>query len=130
MEKPDLPREVLDFVADKIDTVPQLEALLLLWENPTRGWACEELAARLYVGRDACATLLEALRRRELVEVAEGETPLRYRYRGAWDERGVVMQQVASAYRTQLVTIATLIHTKAPSSLREFARAFDLKGGR
>ena len=47
--------------------MPQLEALLLLWENPQRLWSEEELAARIYVGRPVAATILQALQRQQLV---------------------------------------------------------------
>jgi len=49
MTTPEIPARVLQFLAERIDTVPQLEALLLLWENPQRQWSEEELAARIYV---------------------------------------------------------------------------------
>lgn len=57
MTSPDIPATVLQFLAERIDTVPQLEALLLMWENPQRLWSDHELAARtLTVG--LCAFLL------------------------------------------------------------------------
>ncbi|HEU4430703.1 MAG TPA: hypothetical protein VFT98_18220 [Myxococcota bacterium] len=126
MDRPDVPQQALAFIAENIDSVPQLEALLLFWESPTRSWSCDELAARLYVRPDACQGILHALRRRGLlaVEDRDGE---RYRYDSAWDPDGERMAQVASAYREHLVALTTFIHTKTPPALREFARAFDLK---
>ena len=47
MTTPEIPERVLQFLAERVDTVPQLEALLLLWENPQRQWSEEELAARI-----------------------------------------------------------------------------------
>jgi hypothetical protein len=122
---PDIPEHVLQFIAEKIDTVPQLEALLLLWENKGRTWDCEELAARLYVRREVCGDVLNALQRRNLVK-AEGAPP-RYSYDPSWDESGELMAQVANAYRRHLVQVATFIHSRGSSPVREFARAFDLK---
>jgi hypothetical protein len=69
---------------------------------------------------------MRTLQRRQLIH-ADGANPLRYRYNPAWDKTGVLMAQVATEYRRHLVAMATLIHSKAPSSVREFARAFDLK---
>jgi hypothetical protein len=126
VQPPDIPEDVLRFIAERIDTVPQLEALLLVWENQPRAWECEEIAARIYVRRDVCGDIVQALQRRDLLTI-ESSTPPRYRYNKAWDESGQLMAQVASAYRTHLVPITTLIHSKAPSSVREFARAFDFK---
>jgi len=119
-----IPDNVLQFVSERIDTVPQMEALLLLWENQTRAWDEDEIGARIYVTPDVAAEIMRTLQRRQLIH-ADGVN--RYRYNPAWDRTGVLMAQVATEYRRHLVAMATLIHSKAPSSVREFARAFDLK---
>lgn len=129
MVLPDIPNNVLQFIAEKIDTVPQLEALLLLWESQGRSWSEDEVAARIYVQREAAGFILQALQRRDLVAV-EGTQPAQYRYYGGWDRSGDLMSQVATAYRHHLIPVATFIHTRASSSVREFARAFDLKKDR
>ncbi len=129
MTSPDIPTSVLQFLAERIDTVPQLEALLLLWENPQRLWSEEELAARIYVGRQAAATILQALQRQQLI-TAESAQSLQYRYNPQWDPTGAVMPEVAATYRRHLVPLATFIHSRASTAVREFARAFDLKKDR
>jgi hypothetical protein len=121
-----IPDNVLRFVAERIDTVPQLEALLLLWENRTHAWDVAEIAARIYVAPDTAVEILQTLQRRQLIDAAE-TNPVRYRYNPVWDSTGELMAQVATEYRRHLVPMATFIHSKAPSSVREFARAFDLK---
>jgi hypothetical protein len=129
MTTPDIPPRVLQFIAERIDTVPQLEALLLLWENPQRQWSEEELAARIYVARQVAATIMQALQRQQLV-TAEPASTVRYRYNPQWDPSGEVMPEVAATYRRHLVPIATFIHSRASTAVREFARAFDLKKDR
>jgi hypothetical protein len=129
MTSPEIPARVLQFLAERIDTVPQLEALLLLWETPQRQWSEEELAARIYVGRAVAATILQALQRQQLV-TAEPSSPVRYQYNPQWDPTGEVMPEVAASYRRHLVPIATFIHSRASTAVREFARAFDLKKDR
>jgi hypothetical protein len=126
MPPPDIPENVLRFLAEKIDTVPQLEALLLLWENQPRAWDPDEVVARIYVRRDVGGDILSALQRRDLLTV-ESTSPPRFRYNSSWDETGELMAQVAESYRRHLVQVTTFIHSKAPSSVREFARAFDFK---
>jgi DNA-binding MarR family transcriptional regulator len=127
---PEIPARVLQFLAERIDTVPQLEALLLLWENPQRLWSEEELAARIYVARPVAATILQALQRQQLVSIEPGSTPQRYRYNPQWEPSGEVMPEVAAAYRRHLVQLATFIHSRASTAVREFARAFDFKKDR
>jgi len=41
MTSPEIPARVLQFLAERIDSVPQLEAVLLLWEDPQRLWSEE-----------------------------------------------------------------------------------------
>ena len=126
MHSPDIPEQVLRFIAERIDTVPQLEALLLMWGNQNRAWDCEELAARIYVRRDVCADILQTLLRRDLLTAEDPASP-RYRYNPEWDKSGELMTKVADAYRRHLVQIATFIHSRGSSPVREFARAFDFK---
>ena len=122
---PDIPERVLQFLAEKIDDVPQLEALLLLWENAHRSWSCQEISARIYVREAVCTDVLQALVRRGLVSADASSQ--RYQYNPAWDADGARMTELAATYRRHLVQVATFIHSRAPSSVREFARAFDLK---
>lgn len=105
--------------------MPQLEALLLMWENPQRLWSDHELAARIYVPRQVAVLILQALQRRQLITVEATQT--QYRYNPQWDPTGAVMPEVAACYRRHLVPLATFIHSRASSAVREFARAFDLK---
>lgn len=128
MTSSDIPQNVLQFVAEKIDTVPQLEALLLLREDEMRRWSEVEIAARVYVSRETARSVLEALQRRSLI-AAEGDPPL-YRYNPRQDGSRVLLCEVAIAYRRHLVPMATFIHSKASASVLEFARAFDLKKDR
>jgi hypothetical protein len=122
-----LPEGVRLFIFQNIDSVPELELLLLLADR-VRDLDVPEAAARVYVEEDKARRLIEKLRRRNLVE-AFGE-PARYRFApaDAEDERRV--RQLSQAYRTQLVAMANLIHSKASASVQEFARAFDLKKDR
>jgi hypothetical protein len=129
MTSPEIPARVLQFLAERIDTVPQLEAVLLLFEDPQRLWSEEELAGRIYVGRQVAATILQALQRQQLV-TAESGAAVRYRYNPQWDPTGEVMPEVAATYRRHLVPLATFIHSRASTAVREFARAFDLKKDR
>ena len=134
MTSPEIPARVLQFLAERIDTVPQLEALLLLWENPQRLWSEEELAGRIYVSRTVAATILQALQRQQFATAQtaapEPAAAMRYGYNPQWDPSGEVMPEVAAAYRRHLVPLATFIHSRASTAVREFARAFDLKKDR
>jgi Mn-dependent DtxR family transcriptional regulator len=119
-----IPEHVLRFLVDRIESVPHLEALLLLWQNQDRGWTRDEIATRVYVSGDAAEQLLQDLARHGLVKTDP------YRYATDWEEGRRLMPDVASTYSRQLVRVAQLIHSKASLGVREFARAFQLKKDR
>ena len=108
MNAPVIPARVIEFLAENIDTVPQLEAMLLLWQAPNSRWSVEELAVRLYVSKEEAAAIIRALQMRALI-VSDGQP---------------------NAYRHHLIDITKFIHSRASSAVRAFARAFDLKRDR
>jgi DNA-binding IclR family transcriptional regulator len=125
MNAPDIPERVLHFIADKVDTVSELEALLLLWQDPDKRWDADEIAARVYVPRDTASLILRSLHKRQLLE--QDSQSAMYSYSAEWDTTGTLMAEVAAVYRSHLVQVSTFIHSRASRSVRDFARAFDLK---
>jgi hypothetical protein len=119
--------DVERFIVEQIDTVPHLEALLLLYENESRRWTPDEVAARLYVNRDAARGLLDDLTRRKLAVMQPIGQVASYCYDLSWDPDGTLMSRVVEQYRRHLVQVSSLIHAKAPASIRDFARAFRFK---
>ncbi|MDY6949484.1 MAG: hypothetical protein SXG53_27685 [Pseudomonadota bacterium] len=128
MTELDISARVIDFLAESIDSVPQLEALLLLWREPNKWWGVEELGARLYVSTADADGIVRALCTRRLV-TSEGQPPL-YRYSTDWDQSGTLLPEVYEAYRHNLVRVTTFIHSRASSAVRAFARAFEMKKDR
>jgi hypothetical protein len=117
----EVPDDVLEFVARRIDSVPHLEALLLFFENPAKVWTGAEIASRVYVGRDTIRDILSDLARHGFITARDTEG---FCYERTWDEAGL-MPRVADAYSRHLVQVAELIHAKAaPTAVQEFARAF------
>jgi predicted ArsR family transcriptional regulator len=127
--EPELPEEIVRFILNRIDSVPHMEALLLLWETPEKAWTEAEIAARVYVSVDVARVILQDLVGRKLAAV-RAESGAGYRYDSAWDPTGEEMAAVARTYRQQLVRVASLIHSKGSPALRDFARAFQFKSGK
>ncbi len=125
MALPPISPRVLKFIAEKIDTVAELETLLILSDDEHRQWSAQEIAARLYTHPANAIRVLESLSRRDLV--ASGGTPAQFRFSPAHNDDRKAFAEVADAYRRNLVAITTFIHSKASASVTEFARAFDLK---
>jgi hypothetical protein len=125
MSPPPISPRVLKFIAEKIDSVAELETLLIMSDDEQRLYSVQEIASRLYTEAQKAGRILDALVRRALI-VAEGEPP-RFRFSPTHSDDRKVFAEVADAYRRNLVAIATYIHSKASGSVKEFARAFDLK---
>jgi DNA-binding transcriptional regulator GbsR (MarR family) len=125
MSEADIPASVLTFIAKRIDSVPQLESLLIMSADENRTWTVDEIAARTYVSANSAAAVLSELHRRQLVVLAEDGQ--RYQFFPASEEERQIVAQTALAYRRHLIPLATYIHSKASASIKEFARAFALK---
>ena len=115
--------QVLRFVEQQIDSVPELEALLLLWQNRPTAWSVADIAKRLYITPDQAQVLLGDLSRKGLLAPLAEQTDL-YRYEPRSAELDELMACTEAVYRRQVVRISTLIHSKPSSAVRDFARAF------
>ena len=114
------------FILESIDSVPHLEALILLWNSRPVGWTAEELASRLYLPAEAVDSVIRDLVRLQIAREIAGAPP-KFSYFARSEEQNNLMQDVDTAYRRDLVRISTMIHSKASSSVREFARAFRIR---
>ena len=114
---------VYDFILERIESVPHLEALLLLWNSRPQPWSVENLAKRLYVPGERVQLLLADLAREDLVACIPGP-PEGYEYKSVSEAQDQMMAAVDATYRREVVRVATMIHSRPPSSVRDFARAF------
>lgn len=115
--------EALEFITKNIDSVPHLEALILLWNSRPVSWNLPELASRLYVTPERAHEILNDLMRLQLVQEMEGAHS-RFCYFSRSSEQDTLMQEMESIYRKDLVRVSNMIHSKESSPVREFARAF------
>ena len=124
----EVPAHVLRFLERNIDTVPQLETLLMMSEAPDRRWLIADVASRNYINEQRASDTLNALLRRGLVSWEE--SPPAFRFNPATDEIRAAVADLARCYQRSLSRITELIHAKPSASIQEFARAFDLKKDR
>ena len=118
-----LRKSVDEFIAREMDTVPHLEALLLLWHSRPRLWTAEEMAASLYIRDSEARGILQSLVRRKLAEVERGQVEA-YGYISGHGERDTLIAAVERTYRRELIRISRMIHAKASPGVRDFADAF------
>ena len=123
------PPAVYEYILEKIESVPHLEAVILLWNSRPVGWTAEELSSRLYVPAEKTEDIIKDLLRQQFVQQSAGSPP-RFSYLPRNDEQNEWMYRVDTAYRREIVRISTMLHSKASPSVREFARAFRFKKDR
>jgi hypothetical protein len=120
---PQLPDDVKEIVDRDLDTVAQLEGLLIMRDSAPATWSATRLAARLYVSPEDAQVVLTTLHRRHLLESADGE----FRYGPANQLLRDRVDRLAAVYPRHLIAITRLIHAKPAASVRNFAEAFRLR---
>jgi hypothetical protein len=123
----EIPVEVLQFIEERIDSIPQLETLLMMSREEERDWLVSDVAARNYITEQRAVETLEALQRRGLVA---GDGSKGFRFKPVSPEIREKVAQLARSYQLHLSRITVFIHSKPSASIKEFARAFDLKKDR
>lgn len=121
-----IPEEVQAFLLKRIDSITQLEALLLLRANPECAWSAATLARRLYIPPQETAGLLEALCSGGFLATT-GHPSRLYRYHCSSDDLAGMVDRVADLYATYLIPVTNLIHSKPYTRVQEFADAFKLR---
>lgn len=116
------------FLLDHIDTVPHLEAFLLVWRTWPKAWLVEEMAENLFLSPDATRRILENLSAQHLVSGVSGAGEM-YTYASEPD-RDQLVALLDAIYCKELIRVSTLIYGKPSAAVRDFARAFRLKKDR
>jgi hypothetical protein len=123
MSVKDVPERVRRLIVDAIDSVSELEALLLFRANADRTWTPEEAGARLYVSELVATHVLAVLATRGFFACEGG----RYQYRPVTNDIDEAVTALAAAYATNLIGVTHLIHAKPSVSVLQFAEAFRLR---
>jgi len=126
-----IPDRVKAFIRDCIDSIEQLEALLLLRRTPRRPWSADAVSAELRTNADSAGRRLADLARLRLLDVVPGpdggEPRYVYHLDGAHD--GVVAD-LDRAYAERRVTVVNLVIGKPLERVRTFADAFYFRSER
>ncbi len=117
-----IPSELSEFLTRYIDSIAQLEALLLIRRGTEAAWTAESAARRLYVSEREAGEALAHLKACELLQRQGGE----YTYSPQSSDLDRLVDLLEQHYKSQLIPITNLIHSKR-RRVREFADAFKLK---
>ena len=122
-----IPGEVKHFIADSIDSVGQLEVLLLVRSEPERFWSASEVSDELRSGRSWAEVQLEYLCVEGLLSARESNAPS-YRYEPTRPELEAVVARLCEAFESQRAEVIRLVFSQRPSErLRAFSEAFRLR---
>ena len=119
----DFPSEIEQFIAQHIESLAQLEALLLVRREPERSWSCDDLSRQLYVAPDVCLGIVADLERRGFLERVSPQDEI-FRYRPGDPAANRLIDQLADLYQQRRVAVITHIYSKPVKKVQTFADAF------
>jgi hypothetical protein len=117
-----IPPDVREFIIRHIDSVSQLEALLILHAHPTENWEVGRIASRVYTSDRDVGALLERFAAEGFL-THEGNL---YRYGVIDPAIDRTINELARCYASHLIPVTNMIHAK-PRSMRSFSDAFKLR---
>lgn len=126
MAEPVIPEDIRLFILNRIDSIAQLEGLLLLRGNSAREWSTSEVAKRLYVSEREAADILGRLCADGFL-LARNEEASSFQYSPSSSGLKEMVDRLAETYSKHLVPVTKLIHGKPRKRIQEFADAFRLR---
>ena len=120
-------QEVRAFIAEHIDSVLQLELLLLLQKKRDRDFDAAGVVQELRIDPAWAAGQLEALCSAGILACVEAVGVRRYHYAPKTPELDAAVQKLDQAYTDRRVSVISLIFSKPTDKLRSFADAFRVR---
>lgn len=121
----DLPGNVQAFLRQYIDSVEQLEVLLLLRASGQE-WTAEGVTRELATSLDSATARLDSLARSRLLATSDSGGQRLYRYDPA-AQLVAAVDELAEVYPKRRVAVITFIFSEPDESLRHFSNAFRLR---
>lgn len=122
----ELSKDVEQFLIKNIDSVAELEGLLLMQREAPAVYSASSLAKRLYIDENSAAEVLRALDKRGFLATA-GTGESQFTYQPKSDALRESVDQLEEVYSRYLIPITHLLHTKRSSAVQQFADAFRLR---
>ena len=121
-----IPDEIKQFLIENIDSIAELEGLLLLRSNPNELWSANALAQRLYATQEQIENVLARLQTLGFLAI-KGDNPTTYFYKPRSAGLAQTVDRIAEVYSKYLIPVTNLIHAKSETRIQEFADAFKLR---
>ena len=126
MSAPELPADVLDLIARHLDSMAQVEVLLLLHRGAQQEWQAYQVAHELRIETLAAAAHLETLAANRLAR-SDDAAPASYRYAPATPALEQAVDNLRVAYNTRPVTLVNALYARPARAIRSFADAFRIR---
>ncbi|HYC38397.1 MAG TPA: hypothetical protein VEC19_18360 [Usitatibacter sp.] len=123
MPRDPIPEELRRFIHTSVPSVPFVEALLIFREaaGPV---SIDQVARRLYMADKNAAEIVAQLRDARIIEADPAGGGNRF---APAPELAAMIETLAKYYRTQLVDVTDIIHSKTGRMAQQFADAFKLR---
>lgn len=118
--------EIQQFIFRHIDSLEQIEVLLLLCGSHGQAWTPDEINAQLRSSNESVQKRLDSLVAHGLVAEVDSQTHA-HQYHPATHELAHAVDQLAENYRERRLKVIECIFSKPISSLRIFADAFRIR---
>ena len=123
MPRDPIPEDLRRFILTSVPSVPFVEALLIFRES-REPLSIDAVARRLYMGEKAAAEIVAQLRNARLIEPDPAGAGNRF---APAPEIAAIVEVLAMHYRTHLVGVTDIIHSKTGRMAQQFADAFKLR---
>ena len=120
-----IPPDVREFILTHIDSIAQLEALLLLANQPETRWTVSRVAGQLYIDESHAKSVLDRLCDAGLLHCSDAS----FWFNADSAGQRELVEKLSSLYARHLIPVTNLVHAK-PSGARAFAAAFKLRKDR
>ena len=120
-----IPENLRRFIVTSIPSVPFVEAMLLFREAGEDPLGTDVIAQRLYISQANARAIVAQLREATIVQPVELQEEV-FSYRPESEELAHLLDLLATFYRTHLVEVTDIIHSKVARQAQQFADAFKL----
>jgi hypothetical protein len=121
-----LPAEVRGFLGRYIESVEQLEILLLVASNPSRAWNVQEVYGVIRSSEGSVAHRLASFAREGLLQAGDSQPPT-YSLAAVSGDLHAAISKTAEVYQTRRVRVIEAIFKSELDPIQGFANAFKLR---
>jgi len=112
------------FILNNINSVVQLEGLLLLQMQPNTPFTVEDISRRLYISEDDSRDLLSDLTERGFLAQRSKDS---FIYQPRTPELQAMTERIVDAHSHHLVLLTKFIHSQPRNKVQKFADAFRIR---